>query len=263
MLIRLFYLQELEIHARAYQLPLNTNNVLRIRSLMHKDDNSLIKCYYQIGRRTIQGNNLGEIFEAFASPKVFDFLRSQHQLGYDVGASLETNGGTLGFGIYVVSQENKHKFTEVHEKIDEFVVKMLEDVSSISDQEFEILKKNRLKTLKADDMTLGEEFARNWLTIQNEYYMFNRQEIFANVTAKLTKAEFIYFVNSFLQPEKQRSVCIQVIGTEGEGSDENEIDDDVTVEFITEKHGDDENVISDIEAFQRNLYLYPALKVLE
>ncbi|KAG5683600.1 hypothetical protein PVAND_012873 [Polypedilum vanderplanki] len=253
--------EELENKPRAFQFPLNINNILRLKSPSKNDDNSLIAICYQIGQMTLQGINLGRFFENYFCAKAFDILRTQQQLGYDVKTTLEVNSGTLSFVIYVVSLENKHNFIDVHKKIVECTNKILTDINHLTDEEVEKLKKNRLKVFQSDDFTLKEEISRNWKTVKRGHYMFEKQEIYANVTAKLTKEDFIYFGNSFLKSDKQRSLSIQIIGNK---NDQNAIkSDEIILEYISEKYEDDENVIIDIEEFQKNLYLYPSLKVLE
>jgi nardilysin len=111
---------EHELNGRSYQMPLGTH-VFRARSLMPNDDNSKIKNYYEIGPETLRTRNLAEILESILKPKAFDFLRTKEQLGYSVGCDLEDNDGIIGIVIHVSSQEHKHPYREVLEKMETFM----------------------------------------------------------------------------------------------------------------------------------------------
>ncbi|KAG5680610.1 hypothetical protein PVAND_010104 [Polypedilum vanderplanki] len=251
-----------EVRRRGYQLPLGVN-VMRIKSFMKDDDNSYIKSYYQIGQKTKKNFNMGKILKRLTDPKVYDILRSKWQLGYAVGCSLETYGGVMGFSFIVMSQEHKHKFTEVHKKIIEFVSILTTAVEELTDDEFEKLKEAQIKELQNDVLSLGEESGRYWDEIVSEYYVFNKNEIYVDVTRELTKTEFQEFYRSFMSPENQRSICFQVIGI-NESNDQNtdSNNDELNLEFVSEKYSE-HNIITDIEAFQRDLYLYPELKSID
>jgi secreted Zn-dependent insulinase-like peptidase len=234
--------------------------VLRIKSLSPDNDNSKLELYIEIGKQTIIATSLAKMAEKFIKPKAFDFLRTQHQLGYSVGSTLTEENGMLGISLYVLSQEKKNKFTKVQAKIVEFIEMVLIEIANISDEDFESLKIARIKNAETDDNSLDEECDRNWSMIHYEFYKFDQNELDAQVTAKLTKNEFIEFVNSFLSAENRRAVFVQVIGNEG---DEGEANNEMKMEFMTEKATEDEVLITDIAEFHKNLFLYPELKTLE
>lgn len=231
---------------------------------MPNDENSYIKNLYQIGMKTKKTHNMNKILKKIIDPKVYDILRSKQQLGYAVGCQIESFGAVQAISIVVMSQEHKHKFTVVHEKIDEFVeTVIIPAINDLTEEEFEKHKEARIKELQQDLLTLSEESSSNWEEIEFEYYMFDKFEVFADVTRKLTLEEFKEHFNSFMSPDKQRKLCIQVIGSgENNNNVTSEDNNNLNVEIIDERFTD-QNVIANIEAFQKNMYLYPILDNLE
>lgn len=228
---------------------------------MEKDDNSFIYNFYQIGKATKKNVNLIALLESFIDPKAYDYLRSKQQLGYAVQCFRAAYEGTLTFSLLLQSQEHKHKFTEVQEKMHEFMSSIIKSaVDELSDEEFLKLKEARVKKLQSEVLTLREEFGRYWKEIQDEYYIFNRYQLYIDVTKELTKAEFQNIFNSMIDPAQQRLYYIHVIGDENYS---NSNGNDLKVEFINEKYSDDENIIHSLEDFKKNMFLYPIIKSIE
>jgi secreted Zn-dependent insulinase-like peptidase len=203
---------------------------------------------------------LTKILKKFIDPKVYDHLRSKQQLGYAVGCSFESYGGILGIAIIVISQEHKHKFTEIYQKINEFLETIIRPaIDEITDEEFENFKDAHIKDLQSEILTLSSEVSDNWDQIDTEYYTFNTDEVNAEVSKQLTKEDLQQFYHSFMDVENQRVLCLQIIGNEmkQEATAENK---ELNVELITDKFHNNENVITDIDEFQKHLHLYDVVK---
>jgi len=236
---------------------------MRIKSLQPNDDNSYTKIYYQVGLKNKKIHNMNKILKKIIDPKVYDILRSKQQLGYAVGCQIDSFGGVQGVSIVVMSQEHKHKFSAIHSKIDEFMdTVVIPAINDMSQEEFEKVKDARVKELQQDLLGLDDETSLNWEEIENEHYLFEKAEVFIEVTKQLTLEEFKEFFNSFASPEKQRKLCIQIIGSEETDENVTTVDDVMNVEFISKKYTD-HNLIVDIEAFQKDLHLYPVLDKLD
>lgn len=254
--------QEYELKTRGYQLPLGTN-VLRMKSLLLDDDNSSIRNLYQVGPATIRKTCLLSLIESILHPKAFDYLRSKKQLGYSVGVDLENKGDVYGLCVFVSSQEHKHKFTEVQQQIETFMDEIAtKAIDELTDEEFETFKEARIKMLSAEDLELDYEVGRNWREIKRLDYMFDRIELSIKVTKSLTKTDLQDFFKTFTQPENMRKLIIQVIGnqTQPESPQVNIKDRELKVDFITNKLADDESVITSVEEFKKELFLYPVVK---
>lgn len=254
---------EYELKGRCYELPLGTN-VCRIKSLMLSDDNSHIQNFYQIGRKTIRNLNLLKLLESICEPKTFDYLRNREQLGYSVGCTFQDIEGILGLKVYVFSQEHKHLFTEVFQKMEIFMNDIARKaVHEITDEEFENFKQARIKLLLADPRSLETELRQNWNEIKENEYIFNRFELSAKVLKTLTKSDLQEFFDGFTKPENMRRLSVQVIGNpkvEG-SSEENDLNRELKVEFMTEKLTEQEkHVGEDITKFQENLILHPIVR---
>lgn len=206
---------------------------------------------------------MAKILKEFIRPKAFDILRTKYQLGYSAKCELDTFGGVMGLSVYVISQEHKHKFTEVQEKITEFMQTTITiAIDELTDDEFEKLKNARMKHLQVEVLSLAEETSHNWDEITDEHYRFNRNEIYIEVTKRITKDEFQQFYHTFFDVESQRVLCIQVIGRKDENTSETNDNNELMVEFMSEKFTD-HDVITDIEEFQKDLELFPVLKVID
>jgi secreted Zn-dependent insulinase-like peptidase len=232
-----------------------------MRSMMQSSDNSRIENFYQIAPASIRKKCLGELLESVLDPKAFDFLRNKHQLGYSVGVALRSKGEVYGFSVYVVSQESKHTYQQVHEKIetfmDEIARKVIEELTS---EEFESFKQAQIKLLLAEDLEIREEVYRNWNEITSSHFLFNRNEMKINVMKALTKFDLQDFFNSFTKPENLRKLNVQVIGNiaDQQTSVENH---EMKFEILTEKIHENENLISNVDDFKDSLELCPPFEI--
>lgn len=252
-----------KIIRRVYQIP-SGETTIRMRSFMLNDDNSSIRNYYQFGRATVRTTSLSFLLSAVLNTKAFDYLRNKEQLGYQVGCSRHSVDGVIGMNVFVYSQEQKHPFPEVLEKMNFFIREIAtKTIEELTDEEFTIIKASRIKELSADIKSLYEEFRRNWNEIAEQHYVFDRHELSVKVTRSITKSELQEFFRSFTQPENMRKLSVQVIGNqkaEDSASDSNTKQRELNIEFMMEKTSDDENLVDDIEVLHSKMTLYPAVK---
>lgn len=255
-------MDQYEVKDRCYQMPLGAS-VIRMKALLKNDDNSCIRDYYQIGLDTLRTRCAARLIVIILNPKAYDYLRSKEQLGYGVACQFAENGGIIGLNVIVLSQEQKHSYAKVCEKMEIFIKEVArKTIEEMTDEEFENFKDSRIKTLLAEDLDLESEARIFWSEIKDQEYIFNRKELAAKVTKELTKADLQKFFKSFTQPENMRKLSVQVIGhaTSGVEMKPNDNERELNVEFITEKISEDENVFSNIEEFQRDLLLHPVVK---
>lgn len=255
-------MDQYEVKDRCYQMPLGAS-VIRMKALLKNDDNSCIRDYYQIGLDTLRTRCAARLIVIILNPKAYDYLRSKEQLGYGVACQFAENGGIIGLNVIVLSQEQKHSYAKVCEKMEIFMKEVArKTIEEMTDEEFENFKDSRIKTLLAEDLDLESEARIFWSEIKDQEYIFNRKELAAKVTKELTKADLQKFFKSFMQPENMRKLSVQVIGhaTSGVEMKPNDNERELNVEFIAEKISEYENVFSNIEEFQRDLLLHPVVK---
>ncbi|CRK88533.1 CLUMA_CG002224, isoform A [Clunio marinus] len=254
--------EEYERKQRCYQLP-QGNNVLRLKSLMLNDDNSAIKNFYQIGPDTIRTRCMTRLAAMILNPKAYDYLRSKEQLAYGVACFFREKGGIVALAVLILSQEGKHSYSKVCSKLDTFINEVCrETIDQMTDEEFERYKDSRVKQLTADDLDLDSEVDRNWKEVVNQEYIFDKFQIAAKETKNISKTDFQEFFKSFTDPDKMRRLSVQVIGNHKseEVTTGNNKSRKLEVEFINEKLSDDESLITNVEDFQKDLYLYPVSK---
>lgn len=110
---------------------------------------------------------------------LFDTLRTKEQLGYDVSCSNRDTFGILGFSITVHAQATKNTTEFVENRIEVFIKQASDLLEKMTEEAFETIKNDLIKTKRCVDVHLKEEFNRNWSEIADEDYMFDRlkQEI--------------------------------------------------------------------------------------
>ena len=254
--------EDMELKQRCYQVPFGTTT-LRIKSLQANDDNSYIKNFYQIGRDTIHIRDLTRLIEMILNPKAYDYLRTKEQLGYGVACQMEEKGGLIGISIIVLSQENKNSYKKVIAKMDHFMNEIAKKtIEELTDDEFMKFKDARIKRLLAEDLDLNTEVAKSWNEIKEHDFIFERYELSADDTRTITKSDLQDFFESFTQFENMRLFSVQVIGnpTTSGGEPENAKRGDLKLELLTEKLHENENLITDIEHFRKDLFLHPVVR---
>lgn len=253
--------EEFELLHRNYALPVGSN-VLRLTSLSLNNDNSYTSFFYQTIDVNLRSISLCHLVVSILDSRAFNFLRNQEQLGYSVGINYYKNVGILGFFVHVSSQEGKHRYAEVHSKMETFVNEVArKTIEDLTEQEFEPFKESRIKSLLADVSSAQTEATTNWNEITQQDYVFDRHELSAKVTESLTKQDVRDFFNSMTQ-ENPRKIILAVIGntqqSEVEGGKAS--DQEPKVQIIADKLTEEENVITNVEEFKDRLSLRPVLK---
>jgi secreted Zn-dependent insulinase-like peptidase len=255
-------LEDVPRKQRCYQLPLGTS-VIRIKSMAVNDDNSCIKNYYQIPSMTLRDRALARLVAELLNPKAYDYLRSKEQLAYSTASQYEDRTEVIGINVFIKTQERKHSYRKINEKLEFFMNEVArKTVEELTDAEFETMKSARIKALLADDLELIEEFDRNWDEIKDKEYKFDRLEETAKITKTLTKLDLQNFFKSFTQPENVRKLSVQVIGSERDDENVENLDKnrEPKFEFMTEKLNANEKLITNIPEFQSNLVYYPVVR---
>lgn len=247
---------------RCFKLPVGSNTI-RMKSLMLESENSELMDFYQIGRETLHTRNLAEMTVSILHAKAYDVLRTKEQLGYAVACKLDKTKGVIGLKLSVGSQERKHSFAKVSERMNVFMAETVnQTILHLTDEDFEGFKASRIKSLLVEHKSSNDEFDKNWTEIIENQFVFDCNELSAKVTRNFTKPDLQDFFNSFTKTENLRKLSVQVIGNEKAYKHlvENVSDRELELEFVTEKPLDGENLIKNIVGFQNNLFIFPVKK---
>lgn len=131
--------------------------------------------------------------------------------------------------------------------------------------DFEHNKRSLIKIKRVKDNCLNEEVQRNWNEIVSDEYIFGRNKIEAECIATITREEIINFLVD--RSNELRKISFQTVGNSAcDELVESDIDmeqcdlpNSMTIEFISPV-SDDKPTISDLEAFNKNLFVYPRTK---
>lgn len=247
-----------DLRLRSHQIPLGVS-VLRVKSLRMNDDNSYIKNVYQFGPETLRTGSLTQLIVSILNTKAFDYLRTKEQLGYSVGCRFHDNEGIIGINVLVASQEKKHPYMEVLEKMETFMNEIAKKtIADLTDAEFGSFKDARIKILSADCKQLSDESLRHWKEIRSHEYVFDKFELAAKVTKGITKSDLQEFFLSFTQPKNMRKLSVQVIGNE-ENAEELK-DREMKLEMLAGTLEPEGTLITNVEEFQSKLFLHPVVK---
>ena len=186
--------------------------------MRESDKNSVVKNYYQVGKATIHTECMAEFLVSILNEPLFDILRSHEQLGYGVACTLRKNCGVLGITITVEYQKNSAEF--VDEKIEEFLQNFLKTLTDTKIDEFNSIQKSIVSLKLISDNELEKEVNRSWEEIRSNENLFDRNDLEACETKKLTKDEVVeFYTQTFLS--NKRKLSVQVIGEEKLKNDEN------------------------------------------
>ncbi|CRL01366.1 CLUMA_CG014847, isoform A [Clunio marinus] len=196
--------------ANACQIPTEAS-YLRVKSFLPHDQNSVIKNYYQVGGSTMESDCLLELLVKIMKEPLFNYIRTEQQLGYSVICLSKKDKNVIGMTITVETQEKKNSARIVDEKIESFLKNFNQNLTNIDEKDFEMLKKSIInhKRISVDDLETEVNF--NWNEIRKNSLMFDRNDIEARQMELLTKNDLVTFYYDHFQGNYVRKLSIQVI----------------------------------------------------
>jgi secreted Zn-dependent insulinase-like peptidase len=99
------------------------------------------------------------------------------------------------------------KFTPDHvdERIEAFIYSFLnKKLQNLSDEEFNTAVQTLIKQNREPDITLNNEFSRNWYEISSQDYLFDRREKEIKVYETLEKAAMIEIMSNLLSKDNKQ-----------------------------------------------------------
>lgn len=262
----MFSLQLSLIDIHTFKLPIGSN-YLRCQSFNPKDENTLTMNYYQIGPLSYRSMALIDLLALIVHEPLFNKLRTNEQLAYDVSINKHILYGIMGYSIKLHSQEAKFSAEYVDERIETFRQEIPSLIENMSDKDFNEIKASIVKGKLSEDNKLSEEVNRNWSEIDSNYYDFNRLEKDVEALATITKNHVLeFYLNHY--GENERKLSVQIIGhiksnehhEQPESPNEDleirrkRFDSLTYVNFSKQSKG---NLIADFMQFKNSLEKYP------
>lgn len=254
----------IEIHT--FKLPIGSN-YLRCQSFNPKDENTLTMNYYQIGPLSYRTMALIDLLALIVHEPLFNKLRTNEQLAYDVSINKHLLYGIVGYSIKLHSQETKFSAEYVDERIENFRHEILSLIENMSEKDFNEIKASIVKNKLSEDNKLSEEVNRNWSEIDSNYYDFNRFEKDVEALSTITKNHVLEFYRNHYG-ENQRKLSVQVIGhVKPIEHHENQVDSNEDLEtrrrrfdsltYVNFTGPPKGNSITDFMQFRNSLEVYP------
>lgn len=234
--------------SNANQIPQGTS-YLRVKSLLPNDVNSVIKNYYQIGLATSESESLLELLVKIMREPLFNYIRTQEQLGYSVSCFSKKDENILGFTITVESQEKKNSSWTVDDKIEKFLKYFSKYLQELNENDFETIKRSIISHKRSFEVDLESEVNRNWIEIRDSKYLFERHDIEARQMELLKKDDLVVFFNDHFLSSRVRKLSIHVVANSDDGSDSLLQHGFLHLDLLT----DGKNTVKNIAQFKNSL----------
>lgn len=268
---------------RMTELPLGIQ-YCKIKNFNKTDVNSIVANYYQSGLSTIKLTVIVELLIMIMEEPLFNQLRTQEQLGYDVVCSIRDAFGILGYTITVYTQADKHSTEHVDGRIETFLQAFNKVLEETSEKEFRNIKKALIKAKQCADIHLKEEVDRNWCEIIDRDYVFDRLEKEIIAIDSITIEELKNWMEAHtINGNNLRKLSIHIVGTDEKADAKENLkslelniekedfsktgSDNIVrykLEYLNDQHVNANNssevYITDIESFKNNLSIYPIQK---
>ncbi|XP_017794015.1 PREDICTED: nardilysin-like [Habropoda laboriosa] len=198
---------------RITQIPIG-KHYCKIKNLNGTDANSVVKNYYQSGITSVKLSILIDLLILLMEEPLFNQLRTQEQLGYDVSCTPKNTYGILGYSIMVCTQADKYTTEHVDNRIEAFLEMFNNILKEITEKDFDRIKETLIKLKQHADIHLKEEVDRNWLEIIFDDYMFDRIEKQLQMIEHIKIDELREWLNSHaVGGSNFRKLSIQIVGT--------------------------------------------------
>uniref|UniRef100_A0A3P9H1L5 Coenzyme PQQ synthesis protein F-like C-terminal lobe domain-containing protein n=1 Tax=Oryzias latipes TaxID=8090 RepID=A0A3P9H1L5_ORYLA len=204
----------------------------------------------------------------------FDFLRTKETLGYQVYPTFRNTSGVLGFSVTVETQATKFSTEFVEAKIEEFLQKFGERLSSLTEEAFCTQVTSLIKLKECEDAHLGEEVERNWFEVVTQQYVFNRLNKEIEALKVFAKEELVSWFLEHRDHSRKLSVHVVGFGREENDPPDQSTDDpptasvygevsELTFQPVLTAALQEATLITDIRGFTASLPLYPYHKILD
>lgn len=255
---------------RVMQIPIGSH-YCKVKNFNSTDVNSVVMNYYQSGVSSIKLLVIIELLIMYMEEPLFNQLRTQEQLGYNVFCLLRDTFGILGYSITVYTQADKYSTEHVDNRIEAFLTMFNNMLQGILEKDLDSIKEAVIKLKQCADIHLKEEVDRNWSEIITGDYMFDRIENELSMIEHITIDELREWMQSHtINGNNFRKLSVHVIGSakstdmevsnnEAKSKIENAGNIKYLLDYIpvTEETDKSSVYITDIQEYKNQLYTYP------
>jgi secreted Zn-dependent insulinase-like peptidase len=191
--------------AKIIKLPTNT---LSSRQLVIDNHDATLALYFQAQDSSINTRAENLLMGRMLSSAFFADLRTQQQLGYNIGAaSLPVKDAP---GILFILQSPVISAIEIEKRIQQFIINFKVTFQAMPDNEFENYKSGLINHLLEKDKSLQKSSYRNWLEIDRENTNFDTKERIAEAIKLIDKNDLLaaYTKQLMTEPRLFRSYAL-------------------------------------------------------
>jgi secreted Zn-dependent insulinase-like peptidase len=191
--------------AKIIKLPTNT---LSSRQLVIDNHDATLALYFQAQDSSINTRAENLLMGRMLSSAFFADLRTQQQLGYNIGAaSLPVKDAP---GILFILQSPVISAIEIEKRIQQFIINFKVTFQAMPDNEFENYKSGLITHLLEKDKSLQKSSYRNWLEIDRENTNFDTKERIAEAIKLIDKNDLLaaYTKQLMTEPRLFRSYAL-------------------------------------------------------
>ncbi|KAK0077341.1 hypothetical protein PV326_010105, partial [Microctonus aethiopoides] len=246
--------QQLMLH-REISLENGCHYLYVTENKIHKS--SCTEIYYQSSLQSTESNIHLKLLQLIIEKPCFNTLRTKEQLGYIICSGIY---GTNVQGLTVTVQSDRHP-QYVEDRIEAFMETMLEDLTNMSEEEFN-RHKAFLATMRLQEPEIMSTLtAVFWNEIISQQYNFDRADIEVDYLMTITKEQILSFFKEMIHSKSpiRRKLAIHIVPMTNGGAGLEETNVDKNVESVNHISSLP-TLITDIIAFKSSQSLYPLLK---
>ncbi|ETW00361.1 hypothetical protein H310_07006 [Aphanomyces invadans] len=189
----------------------SSNTIVWDTSEHDQDVNTVCEFYFQMTNHTIEGLALADLLHSIMEEPLFDVLRTQKQLGYEVSCTVRVTHGILGFGITVVSSSTTS--ASIAAEIDAFLDGFRQTLDDMPASEFQAHVDSQVQLKLEPDVTMMAATDRFWTEISTQRWAFDLNKDLATwlQSQHCTKPKLIRFFSKWFGPTA-RKLQVRIVG---------------------------------------------------
>lgn len=253
-------------YVRIRRIPVGQKCVF-MRSFNELDSNSVTVNYFQWGNANMMQYVKLELLVKLMEEKVFNVLRTQEQLGYEVYCTFRNNFGIIGFTITVHSSSSKFETHYVEERISRFLDDFTQSLNNYRSDEFYKEREALIKTKSIVYDNLKQEVDYNLHEIIMEEYVFDRRWKEIDWLHKVSLSDIKTMLASITKKgsDRNRRLTIQVLGNKAESLTPHDTlmeHQSFDIRLMEGEESLKNYYVTEIKTFKSSLFLYPKSKIM-
>ena len=194
---------------------------VRLPNPIDNDQNDAVLNVYQFGVPTTAEKVQLNILSVLASNRAFEFLRTEHQLGYivDAGVRPHLNVAELSVMVQGTAQQPDAVDSLVE---DGWRSRMRQELKNLTREDFSMRVASFLGKLKQPDASQTEQAARYWAQIADGHFCFRQKQYMIDfLEKKLAKADpqvLEKIWDELFGSERLRKISVKLFGSRSKGA---------------------------------------------